>query len=488
MKIKSPALLTLAIGLLVISCNQNNPVISAPDEDNLSLSKSNFIYREPYNWEISTPEEERLNPDTLAKAFEKAENLDFLYSLLIIKNGKLVAEKYYNGKTASDPHDVHSVSKSFTSALIGIAIDKRFISSVNKKIMDYFPEYRSLNIDQRIYSITIGHLLTMTGGFDWGESIDYWVEYMTSPDRIKYILELPLRHNPGEDWNYSSVQTDLLSIIVSRASGMTTYDFAEKYLFEPLDITIRGWIQYPGGWYSGGHKMFFAPRDMARFGYLYLNNGKINSERIIAPRWINDSIEPIPEYNSPDDFFNKDKGYGYCWWLSTIQDHKVYSARGRGGQSIFVIPDSDLIVVTTCEADQEWSSDTIQYFLVTSILAECILPALHHNQTVRDLPAPPIDLTVETVENRSFTQLEYINILKWDHSSENADKNIIFYRIYLLNNINDPSDRSFLALTGADTREFLHRNVQYNQDYIYGIAAVEKIGNESALEVISLER
>ena len=244
------------------------------------------------------------------------------------------------------------MTKSFTSALIGIAIDQGIIGGVDEKLFDYFPEYAHLAGDGK-ESITIEHLLTMTTGLEWNglevpiESRDPTNDVLKLffvDDPIEYILAKPLIDEPGIDWYYNGGATFLLGEILHRASGKRMDNFAEQYLFTPLGITDHEWLfVQPDLVYAAG-SLRLRPRDMAKLGYLYLNEGDWEGEQVLSKEWIESSIEPsaIPWWSD---------GYGYQWWLehftSNNTSYRAFSAVGWGGQRIIVFPELEMVVVLT---------------------------------------------------------------------------------------------------------------------------------------------
>jgi CubicO group peptidase (beta-lactamase class C family) len=312
-----------------------------------TLSRS---YESPYEWPEADPEDYGFLVSRLESTYSIAEHMPYLRSMLVIRHGILVIERYFNDGTRNAAFHIHSASKSFTSALIGIAFREGLLESMDQKLLDFFPEYTTPDLDPRKKNIKIKHLLTMTAGFNFNDTGDEWVSYASSEDWVKYAIELPLLHSPGEDWHYSTPQTNLLSAILTRVANMSTWDFAEQYLFEPLQISIRYWHQDPQGYYTGGHEMYFVPRDMARLGFLYLNNGSIDEEQIIPSEWVQESLQDyaggrVDEAMGSSFYWNV--GYGYQWWLQKLGDYDTFSARGHGGQFIVCIPELDMIVVTT---------------------------------------------------------------------------------------------------------------------------------------------
>lgn len=330
-----PILGTFLLGCFLLNCSK--------DPAGIEISTS-------YDWEISTPEAQQLDPVLLNAALAEAEKSGYINSFLIIKNGYLVAEKYFNGYGKGTAFSVQSVSKSFISALTGIALRENFLDSADRKILDFFPEYVSPGMDPRKHDITIRHLLTMTAGFDHSiEDYDVnWNRWITSSNWVGYALALPLEANPGEKWAYITAETHLLSVILTKATGMSTLEFAKKYLFGPLGIAIGDWEKDPQGYYIGGMRMYFTARNMARLGYLYLNNGFLDGRQIVPADWVRTTTA---YYSGGTGTWGAltNWGYGYLWWMGYIGSHLTYFALGYGGQFVLVFPEWDMIVVTTSD-------------------------------------------------------------------------------------------------------------------------------------------
>ena len=326
-----------------------------------------------YDWAFSTPEAQGLNPQRLSDAFNQAGQLGFVHSLLIVRNGFLVAERYFNGYDANDAHNVRSVSKSFISALVGIALREGFLHNLDQKILDFFPEYVTPGMDPRKYDITIQHLLTMTAGFDHEHNLFFQI--YNSANWIQTTLQLPLLYDPGERFLYNTFETHLLSGILTKATGMSTLEFAQTHLFEPLGIAVNRWEQDSQGVYFGGTDMFFAPRDMARFGYLYLQDGLLDGEQIVPSDWVGDAVQ----YAAGGDWTwgeGTNLGYGYLWWIGTLGGYHVYFALGHGGQYIMNIPALHMIIVTTSYSNIDWDTADEQERSVLQFMADFILPAV----------------------------------------------------------------------------------------------------------------
>ncbi|WDV48072.1 serine hydrolase [Clostridiaceae bacterium M8S5] len=270
-------------------------------------------------------------------------------SFIIVKKGYIAYERYFNGYIETDTHNVASVTKSVISALIGIAIDKGYINSVDQKVIDFFPDYASMLNGTIRNMITVKHLLTMTAPFPWKyESLD---RLRRQKNWTRYIISQLGSNGHIGMFRYSTSGTHLLSIILTRATGMQAREFANKYLFNNIGIqeipdynmnsysledvfgkNAKGWIKDPQGNTVGGFGLKITAKDMARFGLLYLNYGVWDGKQIVSKKWIKDSLT-----------MNSNK-YGYLWWLIDEKNIKGYTAAGSGGNHIFCFPDKELVV------------------------------------------------------------------------------------------------------------------------------------------------
>ncbi len=274
------------------------------------------------------------------EAVQAAGRLPRIRSLLVSRRGALVLERYFNGARATGRTNIKSAAKSVISALTGIAIERRLLPGVDAPIAPYFPELARAGADPRKRKITIEDLLTMRSGLQSTSGRNYgaWVR---SPNWVRYILERPLVSPPGEQMEYSTGNTHLLSAILAKVSKKDTWAFAQGALGNPLGITLARWTHDPQGVYSGGNEMLMTPRQMVRFGELYANRGVSDGREIIPASWVDASF--VPRGRSPIS----EQLYGYGWWIGTMADLPVYFAWGSGGQYIFVIPAADLVVVST---------------------------------------------------------------------------------------------------------------------------------------------
>ncbi|MFH1196471.1 MAG: serine hydrolase [bacterium] len=339
---------------------------SACDEDTSNIQTPG------YSWSTSTPVEQRINPVILDSAFISAQQKGYVDALLVIRNGYLIREEYYNGYDANTPHNIKSVSKGFLSAMTGIALRDGILDSLNEKVMDYFPEYIYEGMDERKYDITIKHLLTMRMGIETEENI--LEDVMATDNWIKSTIELPLLSAPGERFRYNTLQTHLLSAIFTKASGVSTFLYATTNLTNPMGITIDEWYTDPQGYYRGGWDMFMTPREMAVLGYLYLNKGMLNGIQIIPEEWVETSLTKTWIKDSHQWGVLTDYNYGYLWWIGKINSYEMFWALGYGGQMVITFPDLNLIIVTTADYNVGWDVD--QERPILKIISKYILPAV----------------------------------------------------------------------------------------------------------------
>ncbi len=279
-------------------------------------------------------------PLDLAAAAEAARDLPRLHSLLVSRRGDLLLERYYNGARAARPANVKSVSKSVISALVGIAIERGLLEGVHQPIAGFFPGLLDNPADAAKRRITIEDLLTMRSGLESTSSRHYGA-WVTSRNWVRYVLSRPLESAPGEVMDYSTGNTHLLSAILTKATGTSTWAFAHDALAAPLGFRLERWMRDPQGIYFGGNEMLMTPRQMLAFGELYLRRGRANGRQVIPESWIEASFVPRGRSHWSG------QEYGYGWWIRDLAGHQAFYAWGFGGQYVFVIPDLELVVVTT---------------------------------------------------------------------------------------------------------------------------------------------
>jgi CubicO group peptidase (beta-lactamase class C family) len=306
------------------------------------------------DWAVSTPEAEGLDPMLVAELYYYAAQMETLRALLVIKDGRLIAEGYFNDGSIDQKARLQSVTKSFTSALVGIAIEQGLLTGVDQKLLDSFPEVAAEITDPRKEEITIQQMLQMRAGYPWEEThADLWAGLL-SGYYVPLIEAFPLTEDPGTRFQYSNLTSNWLGIIVDRASGMRLKSYAEEHLFAPLGIEPGEWGTDAEGHNNGCGDLHLTARDAAKFGLLYLNDGEYEGERILPAAWVDDSLRTYsasvssgaPSSGRIGRYF-RDVGYGYQWWTARIGDHHVAYAAGHGGQLIVLLDAYDLVIVTT---------------------------------------------------------------------------------------------------------------------------------------------
>ncbi len=323
------------------------------------------------DWQTISPEEVQVNSTYLTQFWNYADQyLTSLNSLIIIKSGYLIFEKYYRGWDSTQAHELYSTTKSVTSALVGIAVDQGLFS-VDDYVVDFFPEYSFDNLDSRKQNMTVEHLLNMRSGLDWDEwSYDYfnvnnhYNQMLNSIDWVKNVLNRPMANDPGSTFEYCGGASHLLQAIITKSTNISSLEFANQFLFEPLGIDPGPWLSSPNNVVCGAHGLDLTPRDMAKFGYLFMHNGTWDGKEIISKDWVVNStrIKPSYIYTSSGNPIR----YGYQWWVQdSTFDYYMFYTSGLYGQRIHCFPELDLIFVTTSEVSYDWNS-LIESFIIPS--------------------------------------------------------------------------------------------------------------------------
>jgi CubicO group peptidase (beta-lactamase class C family) len=249
---------------------------------------------------------------------------------------------------------VQSVTKSYTSALVGIALDQGYLSSVDQKMLDFFPEVADQITDPRKEQITIRDLLQMRAGYPWEETDPALWDGLLSGHYPSLIEEFLLIADPGTEFHYSNLSSNWLGIIVDRATGMNLKAYAEDNLFLPLGVEVGEWGTDAEGHNNGSGDLHLTARDAAKFGLLYLNDGEYNGNQIVPADWVDDSLQRYSEDINVTGGFPpnwglsfRDVGYGYQWWSAAVGDHHFDLAWGHGGQLIILLDELDMIIVVT---------------------------------------------------------------------------------------------------------------------------------------------
>lgn len=337
------------------------------------------------NWRTASPQDVGIDAGQLAGVHNYTREQPTILGLLIVRSGYIVFEEYYGELHQQRSHNVNSVTKSVVSALVGIALRDGLLSSLEQPVLDFFPEYRAQSADPLKQAITLHHLLSMTSGFQPrpGESLEL---FPSDPNLLENILNTPQQHEPGEVYHYDDFAAHLLSPILTRATQMRTAAFALDRLFRPLGIW-RGeqrflwraqpelteehhpfglWDEQDGYLWSvesqhyhiGGFGLQLTLREMAKFGYLYLNDGTWDGQQIVPQEYIQRSFQPykLTEYGH---------AYGYLWRVGKMQGHPFYFALGYGGQLVGLIPSLDLVIALASLPEQSsyWYPLVEQYIV-----------------------------------------------------------------------------------------------------------------------------
>ena len=339
--------------------------------DSVLVLSDEITYFPDDAWTATTPDEQGMSSTVLDEMMQFINDSEAaIRGLVVTRNGYIVKERYWSYNNENSTRHIFSCTKSFTGALVGIAIKEGFIDNVSQKVLDFFPHMTIDNMDARKEAMTLEHVLTMTTGLDWNEwNISYSHPdnmynqmFAISGNAIQFFLDLPTVYDPGEHWVYTTGASHLLSAIIQETTGMSTRDFAEEYLFDPLNMTIGGWGVDIQGIHIGGTLLYVTPRAMAKLGLLYLNNGTWDGQEIIPEEYVTQSIYPHTGalYLDPD--------YGYQWWIDS--DAGQYSARGSEGQYIHVLPEYNVVISITANADEpgENVEEDIVEFVIDSIL------------------------------------------------------------------------------------------------------------------------
>lgn len=314
-----------------------------------------------------------------------------VHSVVVVRHGRLVFEQYFTGVdqpwghpegrtefTATTKHDMRSATKSVTSLLVGIAIDRKLIAGSDEPLARFFPEHRSVK-SAGWDAITLRHLLTMSSGIKWDEALAWNDPRNDEPhlafdaDPIGYVLAKPIAAPPDTLWTYNGGGTDLLGNIIEQVSGKPLEAFARETLFQPLGITDLEWKAYKNGKIAAASGLRLRPRDAAKIGQLVLDRGRWKGQQIVSAEWIAQSI--TPRFQAVG-YFGGTLFYGYQWWigrsLAEGKEVRWAGAFGWGGQRIIVVPDLDLVMMTTAAQ----YGQPKEGLAAMDILANIIIPAV----------------------------------------------------------------------------------------------------------------
>jgi CubicO group peptidase (beta-lactamase class C family) len=293
------------------------------------------------DWQVSTPSAERMDEDLLNAAYQLVfndERFVMARSLLVLRNGKIVAEAYPNHPgDAEKMENIQSCTKSFTSILTGIALEKHYLDSLQQPLSSICPEFFQNHPDKK--NITIAHALTMKSGINFENGDHTEILYRTGGSSADYVLSLPVNYQPGIVFHYNDGTPHLLSAAIQSRYGKPLSSFAGEFLFKPLGITGWKWESAKDGTTFGAFSLFLKPRDCAKFGQLLLQKGRWGNRQLVDSTWIAKATAPVVTSEGPGP------AYGYYFWVYPAMG--AYAAVGHGGQYIFVVPSKKLVIIYT---------------------------------------------------------------------------------------------------------------------------------------------
>ena len=376
------------------------PVALIPSCGTTPTDQQSYQYQIPQGtgdgWEVASLAEAGLGEGPFVQLMNDLQQMEGhrIHSLLVARQGRLVFEEYFDGQKFNlaqytggtgfgrdDAHNLASVTKSFTTTLVGMAIDQGHIPSVGVPVFDYFPEHADLVAeDPRRGEMTVEHLLLMTSGLRWNDLETYsyddprndLIQMWGSEDPIRYALSRDMEAVPGTNFEYCNANTNILGEIVGRATGLRLDLFSGQYLFAPLGIETFEWQMMPNDIVFASGDLRLRPRDMAKLGQVFLDVGWWREEQVVSEEWVESATERRIGPDGPHDWAD---GYGYGWWhwdlYSGGELYQTYQASGWGGQWIVVLPEHQTVVVTTGGNYFHGESMPIQ-----KILTEYLFPAL----------------------------------------------------------------------------------------------------------------
>lgn len=297
-------------------------------------------------WLTSTPEEQGMNSSALARLVGYGASHSF-DSLLVERHGRIVLDTYYAPYTAGIPHEIFSSTKAVTGTLLGMVYKDGLLDRLDHPVLDLFTDRQIANVDDRKKAITVQNLLDMTSGLDWDQGFEGGKQQSLndlyrSSNWTQFILDRPMAHPPGEVFNYSNGNPDLVSAVITKLTGKLAEDYARERLFEPLGIVDWHWDRDPQGLTKGEGMLYLLPRDMAKLGYLYLHQGEWGGRQLLPVGWAD-----VLSHASVNTHASDDPKQSYSNFIWIFPDRRVYRMDGKNGQLIVVFPDLDIVVVTT---------------------------------------------------------------------------------------------------------------------------------------------
>ena len=331
-------LLLAGVSLALGACGEATVVPGSGEPVEIDLSQP---------WATATVADAGGSVAMVERGLDRARANHRMRSLLVVRNGRLVVEEYFGGARANTLHDVRSVTKSVVSALTGIALERGDIGGLDDPVADYLGSLVP-DLDPDKGSITIRQLLTMTSGLEWDETGGFgsYVEWIRSDDPLGFLLGLPFVSPPGETFNYNSAAVHLLGVVLEQATETPLPTLAESTLLGPIGVSRSPWEPLGDGSFNGGAGVDLRPRDLARFGQLFLQRGSSGGRQIVSAGWVDASTAGRFDWRFSMGALDGIT-YGYLWWVVPGAREPMYFGWGHAGQYVVVVPGLRLVVVAT---------------------------------------------------------------------------------------------------------------------------------------------
>ncbi len=343
----------------------------------LSLSTSSYGQRKPVpNLPVMSLEEAGFNRDSTDALIDKINNFqqrDFR-GLVVIKNNKIVIERYFNSFWRNHIHDIRSAGKSITSLLLGVAIKEGLVQNLDQDVYSFFSKEKYPSIHEDYKKIKIKHLLDMSSGLDAdsddGQTPGNAGQWIARDEWVEYILSIPLAEEPGTRWVYADINAALIGAIIEEKSGMSLKDFAKKNVFDPLDIKEFYWFTNAANQTVAAGNLYLSTLDFAKLGVLVTNKGKWGNEQIVQADYIEKLLEhkvfELSDYNPLAD------NYGMLWYKSQrnfgTNEVDYLWASGNGGNHLVVVPEENMVIALTSSGYRQWYPHTRAYDILGKVL------------------------------------------------------------------------------------------------------------------------
>ncbi|MFN3192374.1 MAG: serine hydrolase domain-containing protein [Aureliella sp.] len=358
--------LVLSLGsfvlLLAASLVGNDRCNAQADVESTADSRSNALLR-------ATPESQGVSTKQVLQFIREADKqVDSIHSLMIVRHGKVVTEAWWAPETATKPHILWSLSKSFTSTAVGLAVEEGKLS-IDDPVIKFFPNQVAVGeASKNLAAMRVRDLLTMSAGHErevnLRSSAGSWTEA---------FLRHPIPHRPGTHFKYNTPATYMLAAIVEKVTGESLVDYLQPRIFDPLGIEKPRWDKSPEGIALGGYGLFLKTEDIAKFGQLYLQKGNWDGKQLLPAKWIEMATsKQVPNGDNPDSDWNQ--GYGFQFWRCR---HNAYRGDGKDGQFCIVLPEKDVVIAMT--------SNTRDMGKELSLVWEHLLPAFHDEPLDEDV-------------------------------------------------------------------------------------------------------